>query len=69
MMVKLPDPHECRSCKLAERPQNVRVVESRQSKGYIRRRRKCMNCKRVWRTWETIVNPHDFPKEILLNPD
>jgi transcriptional regulator NrdR family protein len=59
-MVKLPDPKACPFCK-----KTGRVLEARVVKGYVRRRRKCSTCKHRWNSYETIVNPHDLPKNVI----
>lgn len=61
-MVKLPDPRDCPTCGNSAR---VRLLETRQVKGYIRRRRKCARCKAKWNSYETIVNPHDMPTKLV----
>jgi len=58
--VDLPDPKRCPNC---GRP--GRVLEAREVKGYIRRRRRCAVCKHRWNSYETIINPHDFPKRTI----
>lgn len=60
-MVKLPDPKRCPIC----REKRTRVVDSREVRGYIRRRRRCGQCKRDWETYETIVDPRDLPKNLI----
>lgn len=60
-MVKLPDPKRCPLC--GKKP--GRVLEAREVRGYIRRRRKCSGCKHRWNSYETLMNPHDIDQKAI----
>lgn len=48
----LRDPEHCPKC-----AGDSKVMESRLDRGYRWRRRKCLRCDHLWRTYESVLNP------------
>jgi transcriptional regulator NrdR family protein len=52
--MRLRDPEHCPKCH-----GDSRVMESRATPTHRWRRRKCLSCDALWRTYESLINPED----------